>query len=91
MAKNKFRKANAAPSVGKLVEWFDEHDTGDYLAQMPEVDFEINIKRRRHLVELEPDLAASLTKIAKAKKVSSETLVNSWVREKISEPKRLRQ
>jgi len=54
---------------------------------MPEVDFEVDIKRRKHLVSLDPELSAKVTRIAKAKKTSSETLINSWVREKISEPR----
>jgi hypothetical protein len=55
---------------------------------MPEVNFDVDIKRRRHLIWLDPDLSAKVTRIAKAKKTSSESLINSWVREKISEPKR---
>ena len=87
MAKSKSRKSVAARSVSSLVEWFDQNDTGDYLRQMPEVDFEVDIKRRKHLVSLDPELSAKVTRIAKAKKTSSETLINSWVREKISEPR----
>ena len=87
MAKNKSRRSVAARSINDLVEWFDHNDSGDYLRQMPEVDFEVDIKRRKHLVSLDPDLSAKVTRIAKAKKTSSETLINSWVREKISEPR----
>jgi hypothetical protein len=87
MAKSKSRKSVAARSVSDLVEWFDHNDSGDYLSQMPEVDFDVDLKRRKHLVSLDPELSAKVTRIAKAKKTSSESLINSWVREKISEPK----
>lgn len=87
MAKSKSRKIVAGRSVNDLVEWFDHNDSGDYLRQMPVVDFDVDIKRRKHLVSLDPELSAKVTRIAKAKKTSSETLNNSWVREKISEPK----
>ena len=87
MAKSKSRKSLTARSVSHLVEWFDHNDSGDYLRQMPEVDFEVDIKRRKHLVSLDPDLSVKVTRIARAKKTSSETLINSWVREKISEPR----
>lgn len=89
MAKSKSRKSVAARSVSDLVEWFDRNDSGDYLSQMPEVNFDVDIKRRKHLVSLDPDLSAKVTRIAKAKKTSSESLINSWVREKISEPRRV--
>ena len=88
-AKNKPRKKSKR-SISELIEWFDRTDTGDYLEKMSEVEFEIDIKRRRHLVELKPDLAAGVNRIAKAKKVTSESLINSWVRDKISR-ERLRQ
>jgi len=83
-AKSKSTKASSRRSISELIEWFDNNDTADYLEKMPEVEFDIDIKRRRHLVELEPELAAGVSKIAKAKKVSSKSLINSWVREKIS-------
>lgn len=88
MAKSKSGKSVAGRSVGDLIEWFDRNDTGDYLKQMPEVDFDVDIKRRKHLVSLDPDLSAKVTRIARAKKTSSESLINSWVREKTSEPRR---
>ena len=87
MAKSKSRKSVAARSVSDLVEWSDHNDNGDYLSQMPEVDFDADLKRQKHLVSLDPELSAKVTRIAKAKKTSSESLINSWVREKISEPK----
>ena len=60
MAKSKSRKSVAARSVSNLVEWFDHNDTGDYLRGMPEVDFEVDIKRRKHLVSLDPELSAKV-------------------------------
>lgn len=81
MPKNKGAKKR---SISELVDWFEKTDTGDYLQQMPEVLFDVDIKRRRHLVELEPELAARVSKLAKAKKVSSQSLINSWVRDKVS-------
>ena len=50
---------------------------GDYWEQMPEADFEIKIKRRKHLIALEEDVVTKVTQIAKAKKVSSEALINT--------------
>jgi hypothetical protein len=52
---------------------------------MPEVEFEVDIKRRVYFVTLELDLADKLTEIANSKQLSSEALVNRWIREKILE------
>ena len=37
-------------SVQELVEFFDTHDMGDYWDRMPEAHFEVDIRRRSHLV-----------------------------------------
>src|SRR5438876_238670 len=38
------KKAKRRRSIAELIEWFDNNDTADYLSQMPEIEFEINIK-----------------------------------------------
>ena len=72
-------------SLDELVEFFETHDLGDYLDQMPEAEFEIDLEKRTHIVAIDDDVAEKLTEIAKAKYVPSETLVNVWLREKILE------
>ena len=67
------------------MESFDTQDWGDYLSQMPEVNFEVYIKRKVHLFTLDAELASKLTAIAKSRKVSSQILINTWLREKITE------
>jgi len=70
-------------SLDTLVEFFDTHDLGEYLDEMPEVQFDVEIKKRRHLFVLEDELVDRLTKIAKTKKISSSALISSWLREKV--------
>jgi len=72
-------------SLDKLVEFFDTHDMGEYWDDMPEVHFDIDIKRRTHLFALDDDLANRVTEIARAKRVPSKTLINEWLREKVLE------
>ena len=72
-------------STAELVDFFETHDMGDYWEQMPEADFEINIKRRKHLIALEEEVVTQVTRIAKAKKVSSEALINTWLKEKLQQ------
>ena len=83
MAKSKVKTLPELNSINELVNFFETHDMGDYWEQMPEADFEIKIKRRKHLIALEEDVAAKVTQIAKAKKVSSESLINTWLKEKL--------
>ncbi len=87
MAKSKMPKFD---SLTNLVEFFDTHDMGDYLEDMREVDSDINITKRTHLIALDEDLAQQVTAIAKAKRVSSKNLVNQWLREKVLEQAKAR-
>ena len=72
-------------SLDELVEFFESHDMGEYWDDMPEVHFDIDIKRRTHVFALDEDLAEKVTAIARAKRIPSSTLINEWLREKVSE------
>lgn len=85
MAKSKARGSSPRKSLDELVEFFDTHDMGESWEQMPEAHFDIDIKRRTHLVAIDEELVDKLSTIAKAKRVPAETLINSWLREKVLE------
>jgi hypothetical protein len=85
MARTKTKSIPRFRSLDELVEFFDTQDTGDYLKDMPEAKFEVDIKRRTHLFALDAELASKLTEIAKLKRTSSESLINAWLKEKIQQ------
>ncbi len=72
-------------SIEELVEFFETHDMGDALDQMPEVQFDVDLKRKTHFVAVAEDLVGRIAEIARSKQVSSEALINSMLREKIAE------
>jgi len=84
MAKNKSSKLPNFESLDKLIEFIETNDTSEYWDEMPEVYFDIDIKRRTHLVAIDEEIANRVTEIARTKKVSSEKLINSWIKEKLS-------
>lgn len=49
MGKNKNKILPQFKSLDDLAEFFDSHDLGDYLAQYPEVNFDVNIKHKRSI------------------------------------------
>ena len=73
----------SSKSLDDLVKFFDTHDTGECWEQLPEAHFDVNIKGRKHLIAIDAEISGKLTEIAQSKKVSSQKLVNSWLREKI--------
>jgi len=84
MAKSK-KDLPPSRSLDELVEFFDTHDMGEYWERMPEAHFDIDIKRRTQLVAIDEELIDRLSQVAKLKHASVETLINSWLREKILE------
>jgi hypothetical protein len=83
MEKNKTKTLPHSKSVKELVDFFESHDMGDFWGKMRKAHFDVNIKKRKHLVALEEDIIGKLTEIAKSKKVSSESLINVWLKDKI--------
>lgn len=83
MARSKAKSLPTTKSIGELVDFFEEHDMGEYWEQMAEAEFEVNIKERKHLIALEESIVAKVTEIARKKKIPSEALINTWLKEKI--------
>ncbi len=83
MEKNRKKTLPRSKSVKELVDFFETHDMGDYWEQMPEAHFDVNIKKRKHLVALEEDVVDKLAEIAKTKKISSQALINTWLKDGI--------
>lgn len=90
MARSKAVKSTHAKSLDDLVESFETQDMGDLWEGLPEAHFEVSIGRRAHLIEIDEKLAQELTRIAKSKRTSSESLVNDWLKEGIARQKSLR-
>jgi len=52
---------------------------------MPEAKSDVDIKKRIRLFALDSEIADELTKIAKLRHISSEMLINTWLKDKIQE------
>ena len=88
MAKSKPKELPKFESLDELVAFFETHDMGEYWDRLPEAKFDVNVRTRKHLVAIDKEIVPRLTEIAKSKKVPSEKLINTWLREKIETAKR---
>ena len=88
MRKSKSKSLPKFDSLSELVGFFDSHDMGDYWDRLPEAEFDINIKSKKHLIAVDKEIIPKLTRMAKSKKISAEKLVNTWLREKLAISKR---
>lgn len=71
-------------NIEKAAEFWDTHDLGDYWDMTKEAHFETDIKRKIFLTALEPHLANRLSDYAHKQGVSTETIVNLWLGEKLA-------
>lgn len=88
MEKNK-KKREPIPrhfkNIEEASEFWDTHSLADYWDLTREVKFDVDIQRRMFLTALEPNLAKRLTDAARRQGVSTETLINVWLSEKLIE------
>ena len=71
-------------SVEAAGEFWDTHDLGDYWDQTEEVMMSFHLKRKRHLLSIEPALARKLHAAAVTRGVSPETIANLWLQEMLA-------
>jgi hypothetical protein len=72
-------------SIEEAAEFWDNHDLADYWDLTEEVEFEVNLQRRRYLVAVDPELAEKLAVEAHSRGLSTETLINLWLNEKLQQ------
>ena len=72
-------------SVAEAAEFWDSHDLTDYWDLTREASFEVGIQRHVFLTALEPGLAKKLTAYSHKQGISTETLINLWLTEKMEE------
>ena len=70
-------------SLEELGEFWDTHSTADYEDLMEPAEFEVNLTSSKTYLSVSKDLYRSLRKQAREQGVSTETLANLWLQEKI--------
>ena len=67
----------------EAADWFDTHDMIDYEDQLTPVDIEFDLRKSHDWVALDREIAKYLRDLARKQHVSTRTLVNEFLREKI--------
>jgi hypothetical protein len=84
MSINKSSISNAG-SYQEMGEFWDSHDLTEVWDRTEPVEFAVNITSERRYFALDIDMSNRISKIARKHGVSSETLINLWVQEKLSQ------
>jgi hypothetical protein len=70
-------------SVKELAEFWDAHDVTDYDDQTHDVRIDVDIKSSRHYVAVDSQLMRQVIEEAESRGISSQSLVNLWIKEKL--------
>jgi len=72
-----------AGTYEELSAFWDEHDFTEFGVRCRDVtgQFEVDIRRVRHYVAIEPDALRRASRLAQKRGISTERLINMWVRE----------
>ena len=90
MRKSKATKKAERPSISKarsyeeMAEFWDSHDVTEFEGRMKEVHFDVEIESRHHYVGVDPQLMERVTREAKARGISSQSLVNLILQEALT-------
>lgn len=74
-----------AETYREVGEFWDTHDLGEFWDQTRPASFDVEIEGEVTLYALDRDLSEEVGAIARERGISSETLVNLWVQEKVRE------
>jgi len=72
-----------ASSYQEMADYWDEHDLDDAWDPAREVSFEVDIDSERLYYSLDRQLSKQMSEEARRRGVSSGTLLNLWVQEKL--------
>jgi hypothetical protein len=82
---NKVSSISKARSIEEMAEFWDTHSLADYEDEMYEVEMTFDPAARQNYVSIESELMQELRRIAHTRKVSTQTLINVWLRKDVDE------
>lgn len=85
MAEDKVSSISGSRTIEEQAEFWDTHSLADYEEQTYEVEMTFDPSARRSLVGIEPELMSELRRIARQRQVSTQTLVNVWLQQRVDQ------
>ena len=84
MAKgNNVSSISQSRTLEEMAEFWDTHDAADFDERTYEVEMEFDLHARRHYIAIDPDLLNRLRDTAAARGLSTESLANLWLQERL--------
>lgn len=81
MPENKGSSISHSHTLEEMADFWDSHSLADYDKQTYEVEMTFEPSARRTVVHIEPELMADISRLARKRKISTQTLINVWLRQ----------
>ena len=81
MPDDRVSSISEAHTLKEMAEFWDKHSLADYDDLTYEVEMTFDPAARRTAVNIEPDLLADIARAAHERRVSTQTLINVWLRQ----------
>lgn len=81
--KERVSSLSQSRSLAEMAEFWDTHDATDFDDETREADMTFDLDVRRHYVAIDPDLLNDLRQVATARGLSTESLINLWLQERL--------
>jgi len=78
-------------SLEEFWEFWDTHSTADYEDLMEDVDVQVDLNSSKVYCAVSKDLITQLRNQARQQGVSTETLINLWLKEKVIEKAKVKE
>ena len=85
MAEKRVSEISKADSYEKMGEFWDTHSLADYDDEIDEVEITFEPSARRTWIGIDPELMAQLRDIARERRITTQTLVNLWLSQRVAE------
>jgi hypothetical protein len=85
IAEGKVSSISQTRTLEEMAEFWDTHSLADFDDQTYEVAMTFDPSARRSVVGIETELMAEIRRIAKERQVSTQTLVNVWLRQRVDQ------
>jgi len=80
---NNLSSISKSKSIAEMAAFWDTHDATDFEEDTYEVEMTFDLNFRRHYVAIDPDLLIGLRRVATARGLSTESLINLWLQERL--------
>ena len=85
MSEDRVSSISKSRTVEEMAEFWDTHSLADYENETYEVEMSFAPSARRTYIGIEPELLEELRRIARERRVSLQTLVNVWLRQRVDQ------